>query len=227
MSEPSPRSSLIDDCWNRIGVRGDGSCPELEQVVHCRNCPVFARAAVRLLDRELPADYAAQWATDLARATEAAQPGSHSAIIFRIGTEWFAFSTQTLDESSELRTIHSLPHRRNGTILGLVNVRGELVVCISLARMLGLEETTPLRSAAGAIGKRRLLILRHDGGRVAAAVDEVQGPHRYHPRDLRPVPASVHNGVANYTSGLLPWRGTNVGYLDESRIVQSVNRSAP
>ena len=31
------------DCWNRIGVNGDRSCPELTSFVHCRNCPVFAR----------------------------------------------------------------------------------------------------------------------------------------------------------------------------------------
>lgn len=218
--------AAIDDCWNRIGVRGDGSCPELKRVVHCRNCPVFASAAARLLDRDLPVDYAAHWATHLARATAAERPDTHSAVIFRLGTEWFALPTGILDESSELRTIHSLPHRRNGTILGLVNVRGELVVCISLARMLGIEERAPLRSAVGAIGQRRLLILNHDGGRIAVPVDEVQGTHRYHPRDMRPVPASIAKAAAHYTSGLLPWREQNVGYLDEGRIIQAVNRSA-
>src|SRR4029077_5730556 len=30
---------VVDDCWNRIGVRGDASCPELKHHVHCRNCP--------------------------------------------------------------------------------------------------------------------------------------------------------------------------------------------
>ncbi len=35
----------IDDCWNRIGVRGDGSCPELKRHIHCRNCPVYSAAA--------------------------------------------------------------------------------------------------------------------------------------------------------------------------------------
>ena len=37
--------AAIDDCWNRIGVRGDGSCPELKQYVHCRNCPVYSAGA--------------------------------------------------------------------------------------------------------------------------------------------------------------------------------------
>jgi hypothetical protein len=56
-----PPATAINDCWNRIGVRGDASCPELAEHAHCRNCPVFATAALALLDRELPAGYAAEW----------------------------------------------------------------------------------------------------------------------------------------------------------------------
>ncbi|CAB3761662.1 chemotaxis protein CheW [Paraburkholderia solisilvae] len=43
----------IDDCWNRIGTRGDQSCPALAEWTRCLNCPVFERAAARLLDRPL------------------------------------------------------------------------------------------------------------------------------------------------------------------------------
>ena len=39
----STSRSTIDDCWNRIGVRGDASCPKLDDYVHCRNCPVSRR----------------------------------------------------------------------------------------------------------------------------------------------------------------------------------------
>ncbi len=46
----------IDDCWNRIGVRGDGSCPRLAGYIHCRNCPVHDAAAARVLDREQAID---------------------------------------------------------------------------------------------------------------------------------------------------------------------------
>ena len=124
---PGDRRSTINDCWNRIGVRGDGSCPELEQYAHCRNCPVYSAAALTLLDRELPAGYAGRMDRPFRRTQEARRSRIlHSAIIFRIGAEWFALPTLALDEVAELRTIHSLPHRRSGVVLGLVNVRGEL-----------------------------------------------------------------------------------------------------
>ncbi len=41
----------IDDCWNRIGIYGDKSCPVLPEHIHCRNCSVYSAAATRLLDR--------------------------------------------------------------------------------------------------------------------------------------------------------------------------------
>ena len=62
-------SSLLPygaNCWNRIGTSGDRSCPELEQHVHCRNCPVFASAARVFFDRPAPEGYLAEWTQWLA-----------------------------------------------------------------------------------------------------------------------------------------------------------------
>jgi len=44
-------AQAIDDCWNRIGIHGDKSCPLLAEHIHCRNCSVYSAAATRLLDR--------------------------------------------------------------------------------------------------------------------------------------------------------------------------------
>jgi chemotaxis-related protein WspD len=214
------------DCWTRTGVLGDGSCPALKEHAHCRNCPVYAAAAARLLDGPLPAGYGAAWAPHFARPAIVEEAGGGSAVIFRLGSEWFALAAGAFDEATELRTIHSLPHRRGGTILGLVNVRGELLICISLARLLGLEETAPMRSEAGAISRRRLLVVRHEGSRVAVPVEEVQGTHRYRPPELRAVPATLARASSAYTAGLLSWRERNVGLLDERRIVQAISRNA-
>src|SRR5215208_1473024 len=112
--DSSGRSAgAINDCWNRIGVRGDVSCPELVQHAHCRNCPVFAAAALTLLDRELPAGYAAEWMVYISQKRDRAKGAERqSAILFRLGAEWFALPTAAVDEVAELRGMHSLPHRR-------------------------------------------------------------------------------------------------------------------
>ena len=41
----SDNAEAIDDCWNRIGVHGDKSCPLLSEHIHCRNCAVYSAAA--------------------------------------------------------------------------------------------------------------------------------------------------------------------------------------
>src|SRR5262245_11267233 len=128
----------MHDCWNRIGVQGDQSCPELVQHVHCRNCPVYAQAAVTLLEKESPPDYIAEWTGYVAMPAGKSDPDRRSILIFRIGTEWLGLPSHIVKEVAEHRAVHSVPHRRRGVLTGLVNIRGELLVCISLAHVLGL-----------------------------------------------------------------------------------------
>jgi len=222
-AKPHSTNSTIDDCWNRIGVHGDGSCPELKQHAHCRNCPTYSAAALRLLDRDLSAECVADSTGHFAQVKQLEEQDTHSVVVFRIASEWFALPTPVFDEVSEQRTIHSLPHRRNVAILGLVNVRGELLICVSLGRMLALEETAATQ--AGGIVQKRLVIMRHEGGRIAFPVDEVQGTYRYHLRELRPVPATLAKSTATYTKAVLSWRDRTVGCLDADLIVHTLNRS--
>ena len=126
-------------CWSEIGVYGNGLCAELQKFIHCRNCPVYSRAGVQLLDRPLVAEYRQERTEHF--AVPAPRPASKrsSALLFRLGHEWLALPTQAFQEVAEHRPIHSLPHRRDGLVLGLLNVRGELLICISLARFLRLQ----------------------------------------------------------------------------------------
>ena len=62
------RPASGSDCWHRIGVSGDRSCPELNAFIHCRNCPVFAAAARTFFDRPAPEGYLADWSRWLAES---------------------------------------------------------------------------------------------------------------------------------------------------------------
>ena len=216
-------SPQIDDCWNRIGVRGDSSCPELIQRAHCRNCPVYSASAVDLLSRDAPPGYLTDRTGHFEQVVDGGEDETHSAIVFRIGSEWFALPTLAFDEVADQRAIHALPHRRGGGVLGLVNVRGELLICLSLAKIMGLEESASFGSTKARLGRGRLIILRHAEGRLAFPVDEVHSIHSYAPGDLRPVPATVAKAAASYTSGVLAWSDRVVGCLDGHRILEALN----
>ena len=219
----STRTSIVD-CWNRIGVRGDSSCSDLNQYIHCRNRPVYSAAAVNLLDVELPVDYAKHWSQQFAQEQGSMALSTHSVLVFRIGTEWLALPTSVLTEIVSLRAIHSIPHRRNGVVLGLANIRGELLPCFSLRQVVGLEDTAELKRAKHCAGAR-LLVIHCDGSRAVCPVDEVDGIARFHPRDLTPVPATIAKATAAYTRSVLSWQEKSVGLLDDQLLFHTVDRN--
>src|SRR3989442_6591429 len=158
---PKVTAAELSACWQKIGVHGDGTCPELPKFIHCRNCPVYSDAGLQLLDRPLPADYRQEWAAHFAQERDLTPPARISALLFRIAAEWLALPTQAFQEVAERRPIHSLPHRPQGLVLGLVNIRGELLICVAVNQLLGLEKTAlPARRRTGA---ERLLVVNWDG----------------------------------------------------------------
>lgn len=224
-SAPGSTRATITDCWNKIGVRGDASCPALEEYVHCRNCPVYSAAAVDFLDTDLPPDDLARWTRHVAQEKTVAQLDTHSVVVFRIGAEWLALPTTIFQEITSIRAIHSLPHRRNGVVMGLANIRGELLICVSLRQVLSLGETTGRKPEKQRGADARLLVMQREGGRAVCSVDEVYGIQRFHPRELMEVPATVARATATYTRAVLSWQKKSVGVLDDQLLFYTLNRS--
>jgi chemotaxis-related protein WspD len=213
------RIALGEACWKTIGINGDGSCVQLPQHVHCRNCPVYAGAAAQMLDIEVPPRYA-QESTDVVASEKPVAPAEVTAVvIFRIGAEWLALPSAIFKEVAADRLIHSLPHRRNGALLGVVNIRGELLVCASLTHILGVDGGI----ASG--GMRRMLVIQEGSNRTVCPVDEVHGIERFQAQSFNQVPAILGAAALTYTKGVVSWRRRSVGVLDSDLILQALNRS--
>jgi chemotaxis-related protein WspD len=209
-------------CWNDIGVYGASSCAELEKFVHCRNCPVYSTAGVELLDRPLPENYRREWSQHFSAEKHRATPAKISVLIFRIAAEWLALPTTAFQEVAERRLTHSLPHRRQGIVAGLINVRGELLICVSLRRLLGLDRGSmaPVHQPSD-----RLLVMNWDGNRLAFAVDEIYGVYRFQPSELRDAPATVSKSNVTFTKGVFIWQQNPVGLLEADALFSTLNRS--
>jgi chemotaxis-related protein WspD len=220
---PIPR---FNDCWNRIGIRGDGSCPELRSYVHCRNCPVYRAAAITLLDRTPSDDIAATWSNESASPEPVATDGGESMLIFRIGGEWLGLHSAWIQEIVEQRKMHSLPHQRNAAMLGIVNIRGALVVCMSLARLLSINsEHTGEEHRQKRHLFKPMVVISHGEHATVFPVDEVHGIHHFSPSALTPVPSTLDRAIAMYTRGILPWRDRTIGVLQCDALFHAVNRS--
>ncbi|PKH31351.1 MULTISPECIES: chemotaxis protein CheW [Pseudomonas] len=212
-------AQAIDDCWNRIGIHGDKSCPLLVEHIHCRNCSVYSAAATRLLDRyALQQEHHEQVATALETEIK-----TRSLLMFRLGEEWLGLATRSLVEVAPLQTIHSLPHQRSRALLGVANVRGALVACLSLVELLGLDTSNNV--ASGARVMPRMLIIAARGGPVVVPVDEVDGIHAIDERILDAASQSGAQASAKYTRGVLQFKGRSLRWLDEEQLLSAVTRS--
>jgi len=209
----------IDDCWNRIGIHGDKSCPLLEEHIHCRNCSVYSVAATRLLDR-----YSLQQDQREAVVSKVeTDVKTRSLLMFRLGEEWLGLATRTLVEVAPLQAIHSLPHQRSRALLGVANVRGALVACLSLVELLDLDGS--VAPASGGRVMPRMLIIAAHGGPVVVPVDEVDGIHAIDERILDAASQSGAQASAKYTRGVLQYRGRSLRWLDEEQLLSAVTRS--
>ena len=225
MDDKTKTCEHMEQCWRHIGVAGDRSCPQLAEFGHCQNCPRYAKAGAKMLDRVPPDGYAREWAALLAEEKEEEARGTAAAVVFRLGEEWLALPTDAFKEVTEVGPVHTIPHRTNNILLGLVNVRGEIQLCVSIANLLGIEQTEPERPADRHRAYPRMVVIQRGGDRWVFMADEIQGTCRFRPDELNNVPVTVANAAASYTKGVLNWQDRSIGVLDEELVFNSLGRS--
>jgi chemotaxis-related protein WspD len=203
------------DCWNDIGVEGNNSCPELAQFGHCRNCPVYADAGTSFFDRNIPEDYRLDWTDILRRKKEVYQTGTTSIIVFGIADERLALPTAMLREVIDFRSVHHVPRRSGSVLLGLVNVRGEIQLCVSLAGLFGIEsaELEAERRSADHSAKR-MIVAERSGEVWVFPVDRVHGSHRVLNSNIVSPPVTVERSASRFTRGVVQLENMPVGLLD-------------
>ena len=196
----------IDDCWNQIGVWGDKTnvCPKLADVIHCRNCDVYSEAGRTVLDRKLPEEYETKWAKIYSESKEEKKSGTESITIFRLGNEWLALPTNIIDEISNISEVHSLPHQRTKILRGLMNLRGQMSICVSLGQLLDVEkheqhENIDSRNRT----YERMIAVNHNESSFIFLVSEVKSTYRLHPGELKEPPSTLSHAKGTLTKGIL------------------------
>ncbi|MDB4888868.1 MAG: cheW-like domain protein [Gemmatimonadetes bacterium] len=172
----------------------------------------------RPLDDEAIASATAHYASLIERP----RTDFSSVLVFRLGTEWLAFPTASLDRVADATVVHSLPHRRRGATAGIVNVGGDLVVHVSLAGLLGVESADDASAERRRV-VRRLMVLTDARGRLAITVDEVWGVHHYRDDELRAIPPTLARAGTSYTVSMLQVDTHTVGVLDASRVLDALS----
>ena len=218
----------IDDCWNRIGVwrTGKERCPELDHVIHCRNCPVFSKTGRQLLRTKPPKDYRSEWTKILSTEKEIKPINVKSAFVFRAGSEWLALPSHLIKEVVNMGPIHSIPNISSRALRGLVNIHGMLQICVSIGRVLGLEklERTDDQLNPDYISPERLVVVLQENHLVAFPVSEVKGIVRYTSETLKDLPVTVSGSKAAYTTGILHLEGKDIGLLKDKPLFKTLTK---
>ena len=163
----------------------------------------------RLLDRPLPEGALAEAARLLAIPETGVSRDTATLFVFRLGGEWFGLPCGVIEEITDYRKAHSLPHRRSALVEGVVNIRGRLVVCVSLATLLGVAgATSETRNLP------RLVVLRREERRLALAVAHAHGVETYDPAAMIPPPATLELATRSFTTGMISLCGLTVACLD-------------
>jgi chemotaxis-related protein WspD len=209
----------VEDCWNKIGIYGNRSCARLAQCTHCRNCDTYSAAAGKLLDR--PAVQGDDWTAALTKREPAASGEVRSFTVFRVCDEHLALPTARCARAANLRAVHRIPHRRSDVILGIANIHGELIVCLSFAALLKLnraDRPTPAQK------KGKLLVTEWNGGPIAFEVDELQGVEKVPLAHLQKLPATVAQTRTRCTRALLPRDPHPIAILDENALDEAIRQ---
>ena len=220
MSSPTTvTAERTADCWNVIGVRGDGSCDKLATRTHCRNCEVYAAGAQRSLQRPVTEGYRDEWAAHFRPVQETRAPNDSAVLVFRIGREWLALPASMIDSVAPQAPAHRLPHRSGGALLGIANVGGKLRPVMSLAILLGIDESGAVAGAGATVdqGRRsfaRLVVAHWEGHIFALPVADLHGIARYPALRVAAPAATINKGLVPFLAGVLTHDALNIGVLD-------------
>ena len=172
-----------------------------------------------LLERSLDLAYITEWTEFLAREkTHELGKNETSVAVFRIGNDWLAINTFCVVEIAFIRDIRPIPHLTNKILKGLVNFRGQLLLCISLGQLLQIEEV----SVETINFHKRLMAISKDNEQWVFPVDEVFGVHRFREDEKSNVPVTVSKSASNYLKGVVRWENKNLGVLDEELLFYSL-----
>ena len=177
----------------------------------------------KLLRKPIPEEYVQESTKLLANETLLSKKPSKeiTTLIFRLGKEWFALSTLVFCEIVENLIVHNLPHRSGEVLKGIVNVRGQLKLCISLHNFLDVVKEKNKNSNSF----QRFLEIEYQNDNWVFCADEIYGIYHFEESQLTNVPVTVSKSAANYLKAIVQLDDKHIGLLDEELLFQSLRRS--
>lgn len=181
--------------------------------------PDGGEAILRLLDRPVSAVELEAGSALAAAAEESRSARSVRLLLFRIGQEAAALPAEMLRRVTPAARPSPIPHRTSGVLRGVCNIRGELVLCADLRRLLGLPARDESAAADTPADPRRMIVLGPTDNSWAFEVDALLGVESVDTGAFRAAPVTVEHSISAFTTGVTDVGGRCVTILDGERIL--------
>ncbi len=214
MNNTNLNNSQELNCWVDIGDWGSGTCPKLDEYGRCKYCDVYIHSGRKLFDRPVSEDLINEWTEIVSKPKEIKNPNTVSVVIFRIANEWLAIETQCFQEVTDKKFIHKIPYRSNMNFKGLCNVNGELLLCVSLSKILGVSPVSQ--------NTVKMVVLKNESNRYIFEVDEFDCVSSITNDALQKPPMTISKSIDAHISAIFDFKQYRVGLLDNTKLFRAL-----
>jgi len=130
-----------------------------------------------LLNRDIPPSFIEENTEKYSRQFDKEASEKHSYVVFKLGNLWLALDTKYLFQTFDEKYIHTIPHRSDGFLLGLVNVNGNLELAFDLKKIIDVGRGEPIvrRMLEVGNGKLKFVFSTDDiAGIVNVSTDKIE-----------------------------------------------------
>ncbi len=136
-------------------------------------------------------------------------------LLFRLGEEWYSVRVEDVREIYQEYRITPIPCVPD-SILGVVNIRGEIISVTDVAKLMGLGQLTVDLQVASAI------VIHNEDVTTAIVVDEI-GDIVDIPHDsLEPPLSMIGKAQAEFIAGSVYFDGRLIGLVNVDRILEPI-----
>lgn len=173
-------------------------------------------SAQRLLARAPDQKYIGEWTKLIGqKKDESTEKVEISVIIFRLGTKWLAIPATVFSEIYRNFRIHTIPQRSNSILLGIVNFRGQLALCVNMQKVLGIESIPSNHESEEKTHLQIMMAIQKEKELWVFRAAELFGIFHCDAASVQNVPPQVLKLKNNCLRGFIKWNEKQVGLLDE------------
>lgn len=137
-------------------------------------------------------------------------------LLFRLGEEWYAVKVSDVREISQDYAVTPIPCVPD-FILGVVNIRGEIVSVTDVATLMGLDAAEELAEEASAI------VIQNDEATTAMVIDEIGDIVEVPADGVEPPLSLIDKAQAEYIAGSVYIDGRLIGLFNTATILRPID----